>query len=129
MKQIFLLMLVIAAAILIPQAARADGTAEAPAPFPGAKSQWEGFDRYDFQVDGKAAIVVVPKVPLAGKPWLWRGEFFGAFANADAALVAKGFYLVYLGGPICLEALRPSSPGTSSMWKSRGNMVLRKRRR
>ncbi|MCL5097532.1 MAG: alpha/beta hydrolase, partial [Candidatus Omnitrophica bacterium] len=33
------------------------------------------------------------------KPWAWRGEFFGAYANADAALVAKGFYLVYLGVP------------------------------
>ena len=40
--------------------------------------------------------MVVPKQPLPGKRWAWRGEFFGAFANADAALVTNGFYLVYL---------------------------------
>lgn len=68
-------------------------------PFPGRKSTWEGFDRYDFEVDAKPAIVVVPKHALPGKPWAWRGEFFGAFANADAALVAKGFHLAYLGVP------------------------------
>jgi pimeloyl-ACP methyl ester carboxylesterase/lysophospholipase L1-like esterase len=69
------------------------------APFPGRKSQWEGFDRYDFEVNGKPAIVVVPKQALPGKPWAWRGEFFGAFANADVALVAKGFHLAYLVVP------------------------------
>ncbi len=67
------------------------------APFPGKKSQWEGFDRYDFEFNGKPAIVVVPKQALPGKPWAWRGEFFGAFANADVALVGRGFHLVYLG--------------------------------
>jgi lysophospholipase L1-like esterase/pimeloyl-ACP methyl ester carboxylesterase len=69
------------------------------APFPGRRSEWQGFDRYDFAVNGKSAIVVVPKQALPGRPWAWRGEFFGAFANADAALVAKGFHLAYLGVP------------------------------
>ena len=36
---------------------------------------------------------------MPGKQWAWRGEFFGAFANADAALVTNGFYLVYLQVP------------------------------
>lgn len=69
------------------------------APFPGKRSQWEGFDRYDFEFNGKPAIVVLPKQALPGRPWAWRGEFFGAFANADAAVVGKGFHLVYLGVP------------------------------
>jgi pimeloyl-ACP methyl ester carboxylesterase len=106
MREVFgIFNLVTAAAMLMNGVVRATGNSEPPAPvpiaapFPGAKSQWEGFDRYDFEVDGKSAIVVVPKVALAGKPWLWRGEFFGAFANADAALVTNGFYLVYLGVP------------------------------
>lgn len=71
----------------------------ADAPFPGKKSEWQGFDRYDFEVGGKLAIVVSPKQALPGKPWAWRGEFFGAFANADAVLVAKGFHLAYLKVP------------------------------
>jgi pimeloyl-ACP methyl ester carboxylesterase len=105
MKLINITTLVIAAAIQTTGPARADGLSGTPAPIPspapfsGSKSQWEGFDRYDFKVDGKSAIAVVPKMPLPGKPWLWRGEFFGAFANADAALVTNGFYLVYLAVP------------------------------
>lgn len=68
-------------------------------PFPGKRSEWNGYARYDFDFNGKPAIVVVPKQALPGKPWAWRGEFFGAFANADAALVGKGFHLAYLGVP------------------------------
>lgn len=69
------------------------------APFPGIKSLWKGFDRYDFQVNGKEAIIVAPKLPLPGRPWAWRGEFFGAFANTDAALLTNGFYLAFLSVP------------------------------
>lgn len=69
------------------------------APFPGKKSTWEGLDRYDFEFHGSPAIVVTPKQALPGRPWAWRGEFFGAFPNADVALVQKGFHLVYLGVP------------------------------
>ncbi len=68
-------------------------------PFPGRKSTWEGFDRYDFEVAGKPAIVVAPKQPLPGRPWAWRGEFFGAFANVDRALLAQGFHIAYLRVP------------------------------
>ena len=74
-------------------------TGPATAPFPGVKSQWQGFDRYDFEVDGTPAIVVAPKQSLPGKPWIWRGEFFGVYAKADAALVGKGFHLAYLRVP------------------------------
>ena len=83
------------------------------APFPGKKSQWEGFDRYDFEFNGKPAIVVVPKRALPGRPWAWRGEFFGAFPNADVALVGKGFHLVYLGVPNLF-----GSPEAVAQWNS-----------
>ncbi len=53
--------------------------------FPGKRSEWNGFDRYDFEVAGKPALVVAPKQALPGKPRAGRGEFFGAFANADVA--------------------------------------------
>ncbi len=44
-------------------------------------------------------IVVEPAKALPGKPWAWRGEFFGAFANADVALVNQGWHLVYMSVP------------------------------
>lgn len=73
--------------------------AAAPKPFPGKPSKWKGYDRYDFQLDGVGVIVVEPAKALAGRPWVWRGEFFGAFDNADVELVKKGWHLAYMGVP------------------------------
>ncbi len=67
------------------------------APIPGVESRWEGFVRHDFHVDGANAIVVEPKQPLPGRPWVWRGEFFGAFPNADIELLRRGWHLAYVG--------------------------------
>ncbi len=73
--------------------------AEDAPPFPGKKSAWNGYDRYDFEVDTRPVIVVAPKQAAPGKPWLWRGEFFGAFPSADIALLGRGFHVVYLADP------------------------------
>jgi len=67
--------------------------AEDPKPFPGKASKWSGFAKHDFQVNGKDAIVVVPDKALPGRPWLWRAEFFGAFANQDVELLKKGWHV------------------------------------
>jgi len=72
--------------------------AEPPA-FPGKVSQWNGQAKHDFEVDGLKVTVVVPAKPLAGRPWIWRGEFFGAFADADVALVKAGWHLAYVSVP------------------------------
>jgi len=68
----------------------------ADAPFPGKQSDYRGYQRYDFVVDGCPTIVVLPKQTAAGKPWIWRAEFFDAFPQVDLALLAKGFHLVYI---------------------------------
>src|SRR4051812_33379158 len=73
--------------------------AAAPEPFPGAVSRWNGFVRHDFRVDGRDVIVVEPEEALPGKPWAWRGEFFGAFPNADIELVRRGWHLAYMRAP------------------------------
>ena len=70
-----------------------------PKPFAGTESTWNAFKRFDFKVDGKDAIVVVPEKPAPGRPWLWRAEFFDAFPNADIELVKRGWHLAYLGVP------------------------------
>ncbi|MEN9574547.1 MAG: hypothetical protein RL514_2402 [Verrucomicrobiota bacterium] len=69
------------------------------APFPGKKSVWNGYDRYDFSVDGKNLLVVVPKQAAPGKPWVWHGEFFGHKPAPDIALLGRGFHIVYLSVP------------------------------
>ncbi len=61
----------------------------------GTKSQWHGFDRYDFTVDSRNCIVVVPKTIAVGRPWVWRARFFAHEPQADIALLGSGFHLVY----------------------------------
>lgn len=82
------------ASLLASNAAKADEPL-----FPGKQSTWNGFDRYDFDVDGKPALVVVPRTPAAGRPWVWHGEFFGHRPEPDIALLGRGFHVVYLRIP------------------------------
>lgn len=69
------------------------------APFPGKRTEWNGYDRYDFVVDGKPVLVVAPKRAAAGKPWAWHGEFFGHKPAPDIALLGKGFHIAYMRVP------------------------------
>lgn len=76
---------------------------------PEKTSVWNGFERRDFKVDGRDCLLVLPKEPAAGKPWIWRTEFFGHEPQADLALLAKGFHVAYMnvsnmyGAPAALD--------------------------
>jgi predicted esterase len=59
-------------------------------------SVWNGYEKRDFQVDGRNCFIVVPKKAAEGQPWIWRTEFFGHEPQADLALAAKGFHLAYV---------------------------------
>jgi len=85
--------------------ARADAAADV-SPFPGQKSTWNGYDRFDFEVDAKPVLVVAPKQPAAGRPWVWHGEFFGHKPEPDVALLGKGFHIVYMRVPNMLGSPR-----------------------
>ncbi len=65
------------------------------AEFTGKKSKWQGFDRYDFTVDGRRCWVVAPKTVAEGRPWIWRARFFGHEPKADILLLNEGFHLTY----------------------------------
>lgn len=64
--------------------------------WPGKKSGWNGYDRFDFSVDDRPAYVVVPKVAAAGNPWVWRARFPGFHAEADILLLERGFHIAYI---------------------------------
>ena len=72
-------------------------------------SQWQGYERRDFDVDGRSCLLIVPKSPADGKPWIWRTEFFGHEPQADLALLAQGFHVAYMnvqnmyGAPVALD--------------------------
>ncbi|AMV29842.1 Alpha/beta hydrolase family protein [Gemmata sp. SH-PL17] len=86
-------------AVILTSALPLGARAAEPKPFPGPATKWQGFPKHDFKVGELEATVVVPEKALPGRPWVWRGEFFGAFADADVALVKAGWHLAYLKVP------------------------------
>lgn len=86
-------------------------SADDPPTPPATQSTWEGYKRLDFTVDGRPCILVMPRSPAQGNPWVWRMEFFGHEPQADLALLSKGFHLAYMevqdmyGAPIALDHL------------------------
>ena len=99
--------------LLLAACAFNSAAAEEPITFPGKVSQWNGFARYDFQVDGKPVMVVAPKQAAAGNPWVWHGEFFGHKPAPDIALLGKGFHIVYMSVPNML-----GSPTAVKHWNA-----------
>ncbi|MEI6276150.1 MAG: SGNH/GDSL hydrolase family protein [Prolixibacteraceae bacterium] len=79
------------------------------APYPGRKSEWHGFTRYDFQYDRRDCHLIVPDKAAPGKPWIWRARFPEWHYQMDSMLVRQGFYVVYIntdylfGSPKCVE--------------------------
>ncbi len=82
--------------------------AQSPAP---KASPWNGFEKLDFEVVGHAGLLVKPKAPADGKPWIWRTELFGHEPQGDIALLGKGWHVAYLkvsdmyGAPASIELM------------------------
>lgn len=87
MMKRFLTLMLTASAMTICLAARPE--------FPGVRSDYNGHERYDFRLEDREAIVILPDEPLEGNPWVWRPAFFGAFPNIDEALLKAGFVMAY----------------------------------
>lgn len=74
----------------------------APAPAPAAQEQparrsvWNGYERIDFTLAGRACVLVLPKTAAERKPWIWRTEFFDHQPQADLALLARGWHVAYM---------------------------------
>lgn len=60
------------------------------------KSEWNGFERLDFQLDGRRAILVCPKTPRADKKWLFKTEYFGAFPSFELEMLKRGYYVAHI---------------------------------
>lgn len=85
------------------------GSTEIGEQWPGKISEWHGFVRYDFEVDDRAAHIVIPKNAAAGNPWVWRARFPNFHAEADLILLERGFHIArintdgMLGSPRAME--------------------------
>jgi pimeloyl-ACP methyl ester carboxylesterase len=82
-------------------------------PLPGKTSDWHGFTKHDFEVDGKSVLIVAPKEAAPGRPWVWHGEFFGHKPAPDIALLGKGFHIAYMRVPDML-----GSPQAVAHWNA-----------
>ncbi len=76
-----------------------------------SRATWNQFDRLDFPLNGRSCLLVLPKTPAAGNPWIWRTEFFGHEPQGDLALLERGFHVAYMdvqnlyGAPVALDAM------------------------
>ncbi|MGX1930890.1 GDSL-type esterase/lipase family protein [Flagellimonas sp. 2504JD4-2] len=59
------------------------------------KSNFYGFNQFDFELEGLQLKVVQPKRPLEDRPWVWRARFFGHESQTDIALLERGYHIVY----------------------------------
>lgn len=60
------------------------------------ESNWKGFQRLDFQFQGRAARLVKPAKALPGNPWVWRARFPDYHSGIDSLLAAEGFHIAYV---------------------------------
>jgi pimeloyl-ACP methyl ester carboxylesterase len=73
-------------------------------------------DRYPLstrEIEGVTVRIISPPdglEPSAGRPWVWRAEFLGAFDEADRAMLDAGWHLVHVevpdryGDPVAMAA-------------------------
>jgi pimeloyl-ACP methyl ester carboxylesterase len=64
--------------------------------FPGIKTSWKGFVRYDFSFRGRGCRIVCPEKPAEGNPWVWNARFPDWHTDIDSILLSQGFYITYL---------------------------------
>lgn len=61
------------------------------------KSLWKDrYVRYDFEFEGRGAILVLPREEKKNGRWLLKTEYFDAFQELEEEMVARGFHLAYL---------------------------------
>lgn len=54
------------------------------------------YEAEEFEVDGRACKLALPDDAAAGRPWIWRCRFFGAFPSVDEALLADGWHVAWI---------------------------------
>lgn len=91
--------------------ARIDNILAAEPDFMDAEGSFRGYPLRRFYFDGYEALTVFPRCPAEDGRWALRCEFFGAFADADEALLQRGYQLAYIrlsdqyGSPEAVEEM------------------------
>lgn len=91
--------------------ARIDNVLAAEPDLMDAEGSFRGYPLRRFYFDGYEALTVFPRCPAEDGRWALRCEFFGAFADADEALLQRGYQLAYIrlsdqyGSPEAVEEM------------------------
>ncbi|SOE19689.1 Lysophospholipase L1 [Spirosomataceae bacterium TFI 002] len=73
-------------------------------------NQWKGFEKLNFEIEGRQAWLVKPAKAMEGNPWVWRARFPGWHTEMDSMLVSEGYHLAYIktdneyGSPKAMKA-------------------------
>lgn len=59
-------------------------------------SEWNGFKRSDFILNGRSAVLVEPKKREEQNRWLLKTEYFGAFPRFEVEMLERGWSLAYI---------------------------------
>ena len=73
------------------------------------KSEWKVYTRYDFEIQGRNGLVIVPPTAEARNPWVWRTEYFDIYPQVDMVMLERGWHIGYLdinGMYGCPESIR-----------------------
>ncbi|MBI9016103.1 MAG: prolyl oligopeptidase family serine peptidase [Phycisphaerae bacterium] len=89
--------------------------------FPGKVSDFHGYVRHDFQFQSHNCIIVEPKTPADGNPWIWRARFFGHEPQTDKCLLARGFHVAFIDCPDMF-----GSPNAVKLWDDYYNYLTTK---
>ena len=92
-KYLVIILLFTLLSVPVPCQAQDSALASPATRWPGQKSEWHGFDRFDFEVDGKPAYVVIPPTIAAGNPWVWRARFPNFHTEVDLILLSRGYHI------------------------------------
>ncbi|WP_082361256.1 GDSL-type esterase/lipase family protein [Bacillus sp. FJAT-28004] len=93
-------------------------------------SSWKGYERVDFILEGREGLIIFPKKFAVGRPWIWRAEFFDAFAYADMALLEQGWAIAYYrisnmyGCPGAVERMRTFQTYVTGAYELASKTVL-----
>ncbi len=60
------------------------------------RSEWNGYERLDFQLLGRRAILVCPKEPRPDGKWLLKTEYFGAFPAFELDMLERGYHVAHI---------------------------------
>lgn len=81
--------------------------------YPGKKTIWKGFEKYEFDFNGRKAHFVIPTKALAGKPWVWRARFPNWHTKMDSILLSEGYQIAFINTNNMY-----GSPKAMSLWDS-----------